>query len=272
MSEEYGTHAEYISWVLEDAKKRQAEIESYLKKAFSSYIEIRSAEVIIFSDISALDLADIINDYPLLLKPLTVICNIAGRSIERDLQIKNVNTYNPKLSKQEATAIAGYIKPFLPSYLELSTLSNIDRTEFVDKEIRKIKGRWEKRIVSSLNRLSPLRFKKRQFTAENEKYEIDAACPEEGAIKYSIDIKRIEARRDIHKRIDEIINKSNKLKSAFPQAKFAAIIYYPFIEEQINIHNRLSSENIDVICFASDSKDSIFNAVKMVLSSLGVIR
>lgn len=271
MGEEYGTHAEYFSWVLEDAKKRQIDIENGLKKAFSSFIEIRSVEVILFSNVSALDLADIIIDYPLLLKPLIVVCNIAARSIERDLQIKNVDTYNPKLNKKEATVIAGYLKPFLPNYLELSTLSNIDMTAFIDKEIRKMKGRWEKKIVASLNRLSPLRFKKRKFEIDNEKYEIDAASPEEGIIMYGIDIKRIEARKDIHKRIDKIINKSNKLKNAFPQSKFAAIIYYPFIEEHINIHNRLSSENIDAICFASNSEDSIFNAVKMILSGLGAV-
>lgn len=181
-----------------------------------------------------------------------------------------MDTYNPRLNRDESTLIAGYIKPFLPNYLELSTLSNIDRTAFIDKEIRKIKGRWEKKIVASLNRSSRMRFRKRKFEVDNEGYEIDAASPEDGKIKYGIDIKRIEARRDIHKRIDEIVNKSNKLKRAFPESKFAAIIYYPFIDEHINIHNRLSSENIDAICFASDSEDSIFNAAKMILSGLEV--
>lgn len=85
MGEEYGTHAEYFNWVLEDAKKRQIEIETGLKKAFSSFIEMRSVEVILFSNVSALDLAEIIFNYPLLLKPLIAICNIAARSIERDL-------------------------------------------------------------------------------------------------------------------------------------------------------------------------------------------
>jgi len=270
MDREYGNHAEYISWVLEDANERQIDIESGFKEAFSSFIETRSVEVILFSDVSALDLANVIIEYPRLLKPLIVICNISGRSIERDLQIKNVNTYNPKLNKLEATAISGYIKPFLPSYLEISSLSKIDRMAFIDKEIRKKKGRWEKEIIDSINQFSDIKFKKRKFKINNEKYEIDAASPEEGLIKYGIDIKRIEARKDIHKRIDEIINKSNKLKEAFPHSKFASIIYYPFIEEHINIHNRLSSENIDIVCFASSLKDSIYNAVKIVLSGLGI--
>jgi len=61
-----------------------------------------------------------------------------------------------------------------------------------------------------------------------------------------------------------------KLKSAIPVAKFAAVIYYPFIDEQINIQNRLQSVNIDNIVFAAESKESIENAIRLLLSSLGV--
>lgn len=50
------------------------------------------------------------------------------------------------------------------------------------------------------------------------------------------------------------------------------VIYYPFIDEHINIQNRLSSDNIDVISFASESRDSIENAVRMLLARLGVDR
>ena len=51
---------------------------------------------------------------------------------------------------------------------------------------------------------------KRSFKWEGDSYEIDAASPIiTGAdIRYAIDIKRIEARRDIHKRSDEIVNKA----------------------------------------------------------------
>jgi hypothetical protein len=79
----------------------------------------------------------------------------------------------------------------------------------------------------------------------------------EGVIQIGIDVKRIEARRDIHKRCDEIVNKAAKLKALFPQAKFGVVIYYPFIEEQVNIQNRLRSNNIDSVVFASASKESI---------------
>ena len=98
---------------------------------------------------------------------------------------------------------------------------------------------------------------------------MDAASPKSGEIKVGIDIKRIEARRDIHKRCDEIVNKAAKLKSAFPSSKFGAVIYYPFIEEHSNVQNRLRSDNIDGLVFSSAAKDSIENAVRILLSTLG---
>ena len=67
-------------------------------------------------------------------------------------------------------------------------------------------------------------FKKRKFAYNNNEYEIDAAYPIEGDIIVGIDVKRIEARRDTHKRCDEIVNKANKLKAAFPYSYFIAAI------------------------------------------------
>ena len=264
----YGTHADYMDWVKDDANSRQETIENTLRKAFSNFIEKREVEVIAFSSMTALDLAEAIIDHPLILKPLLAACNIAARAIERDLSIKNVDTYSPRLSDDEAKVIAGYIKPFLPSYLEIPAISQIDRIAFIDKEIRKGKGRWEKKILESLDRFGSLQFHKRMFVAEEEQFELDAASPKSGDIKVGIDIKRIEARRDIHKRCDEIVNKAAKLKSAFPDSKFGAVVYYPFIEEHINIQNRLRSDNIDGVVFASEAKESIENAVRMLLSTL----
>ena len=198
-----------------------------------------------------------------------------GETLQKDigdLGIKNVDTYNPKFSKQEATAIAGYVKPCLPPYLEIPALSNLDRIEFIDKEIRKRKGQWELAILKALNRFGSVPFKKRMFKSGGEPFELDAASPEKGPVKIGIDVKRIEARRDIHKRCDEIVNKAAKLKSAYKDATFAAVVYYPFIDEHINIENRLSSENIDAVVFASHSADSIENAVRMLLAQLGVAR
>jgi len=268
----YGTHADYMGWVRDGANSRQKTIENVLRKAFSDFIEKREVEVIVFSSMTAFDLAEAIINHPLILKPLLATSNIAARSIERDLSIKNVDTYRPRLSADQAKVIAGYIKPFLPPYLEIPAFSQIDRVAFIDKEIRKRKGRWEKKVLESLNQFSSLQFHKRIFTTGGEQFELDAASPRSGDIKVGIDIKRIEARRDIHKRCDEIVNKATKLKSAFPDSKFGAIVYYPFIEEHVNVQNRLLSEDIEGVVFASEVKESIENAVKMLLPTLGVLR
>lgn len=261
-----------MAWVREDADKRLQTIETALREAFSGFIETREVEVIVFSGMTAFQLAEAIAGHPLILKPLLAACNIAARAIERDLSIKNVNTYRPRINEDQAKVIAGYIKPFLPPYLEIPCLSQIDKIAFIDKEIRKEKGRWEKLILENLNRFGIIPFKKRKFRVEDEEFELDAASPEFGDINIGIDVKRIEARRDIHKRCDEIVNKAAKLKSASPACKFGAVVYYPFIEEHVNIQNRLRSDNIDCVVFASEAAESVENAVRLLLSTLGVSR
>ncbi len=214
------------------------------------------------------DLAQAMLAYPLILKPILASCNIAARAIERDLGIKNLDTYTPHLTEDQVKIIAGYVKPFLPAYMELPTLGRIDQILYVDKEIRKGKGRWERQILEALNRHSQQVFRKRRFAVEGQEFELDAASPEKGDIEIGLDIKRIEARRDIHKRCDEIVNKASKLKAILPKAKFGAVIYYPFIDEHVNIQSRLRSANIDVVVFASESDESIENAIRMLLSTL----
>ena len=252
-----------------DAGTRRLATEEALRAAFEKFIEKRPLEVIVFSRLSVIDLASAISEQPIILKPLLSACNIAARAIERDLQIKNLNTYAPTLKKDYAAAIAGYLKPFLPPYLALSALSYLDRVGFIDKEIRKNKGRWEKNILRALNRYSEGVFKKRKFEVDGLQFELDAATPENGEILCGIDVKRIEARRDIHKRCDEVVNKAAKLKKASPGSKFAAVIYYPFIDEHINVQDRLHSDNIDAIAFATESEELINTAVRLLLSKLG---
>jgi len=266
----YGSHRDYMDWVKREADARQKAVEAALREAFSRFIERREVEVVVFLSMSAFDLARAILAQPLILKALLACCNIGARAIERDLNIKNLDTYSPRLSEDHAKVIAGYIKPFLPPYIEIPAFSRLDRVFYIDKEVRRGKGRWERRIVEMLNRHGQTCFRKRMFEAGGEQFELDAASPEEGNIQVAIDVKRIEARRDIHKRCDEIANKASKLKSVFPQARFGAVIYYPFIEEHVNVQNRLRSPDIDGIVFASESDESIENAVKLLLSALGV--
>lgn len=270
MPDGYGSHRDYIYRVKADVDARQKAVEAALREAFLRFIERREVEVVVFSSMSALDLAKAMLAQPLILKPLLACCNIAARAIERDLDIKNLDTYSPRLNEDHAKVIAGYIKPFLPPYLELPALSQVDRVAYIDKEIRKGKGRWERRILKALNRHGQTHFRKRMFEVGGEQFELDAATPEEGDIQVGIDVKRIEARRDIHKRCDEIVNKATKLKSAFSQARFGAVVYYPFIDEHVNIQNRLRSSDIGSIVFASESGESIENAVRLLLSTLKV--
>lgn len=270
MPEGYGGHKDYVDRVKADAAARQAAVEKALRAAFERFIETRQVEVVVFSGMSALDLAKAVLAQPAILKPLLGACNIAARAIERDLGIKNLDTYTPRLTDDHARVIAGYIKPFLPDYMELPTLSRIDYILYMDKEIRKGKGRWERQILDALNQFGQSQFRKRKFSSGGEEFEMDAAAPVKGDIAVGIDVKRVEARRDIHKRCDEIVNKAEKLKKMYPHAKFGVVFYYPFIDEHVNVQNRLRASRIDATVFASESEDSIHSAVRMLLSTLKV--
>jgi hypothetical protein len=270
MPEGYDSHADYMGWVKADSEARALEVRATLVRAFAKFVEIREIEVINFSAMTALDLAAAIKAEPRILKPLMACCNVAGRAIERDLDIRALDTYVPRLGEIQAAAIAGYLKPFLPQELAVPALSELDRFFFVDKEIRARKGRWEQTIVASLNAQSRYTFKKRRFEVGNESFEIDAAAPETGKIEVAIDVKRIEARRDIHKRADEIINKATKFKKKHPKGLFAAVVYYPFTSEHVNVQSRLESRYIDAVCFASQGEEQLGVAVGLLVDSLKI--
>jgi hypothetical protein len=264
----YGNQREYVSKVLPAATTRQKEIEKELRSAFSGYIEARKTDVVIFERMPATDLAKAIQKHPRILKALLAACNLAGRALKRDLKIENIDTYEPTLSEPQANAVAGYLLSFLPEYLEIPTLSRIDRISFIDKEIRKDKGRWEKLVCEALNKFGKTSFKKRKFEASGQFFELDAATPATGRVKVGIDVKRIEARQDIHKRCDEIVNKAAKLKSVFATAKFGVVIYYPFTQDHANVLSRLDSSNIDAVVFASSSAETIENAIRLLLAKI----
>jgi hypothetical protein len=270
MPEGYDSHADYMGWVKADADARSVEVRTKLIKAFVKFVEIREIEVINFSAMTAMDLAAAIQAEPSILKPLMACCNVAGRAVERDLDIRGLDTYVPRLSETHAAAIAGYLKPFLPQELAVPALSELDRFFFVDKEIRARKGRWEQTIVESLNNLSRYTFKKRRFEVGKEPFEIDAAAPLTGKIEIAVDVKRIEARRDIHKRADEIINKAAKFKRKHPKSLFAAVVYYPFTAEHVNVQSRLESRHIDAICFASQGAEQIGVAIGLLVDQLKI--
>jgi len=266
----YSTHRDYMKSASPAADKRHELVRKCAAEAFAPFIRTLQCKVIHFADINAAELGRILARYPILAKPLMALCNVAERAIERDLGLKNLNSYSPRFQKDWAKALAGYLKPFLPERMELDGFCAVDRLMFLDKEIRKDKGRWERRVRDVLSQAAEAAglkggFKKRLFESQDEEYELDAAYPSEGPISIGVDVKRIEARRDIHKRCDEIVNKASKLKNAFPRAKFIAFIYYPFTEEYTNIASRLRSEYVDVVVFATESSDSIRNAATAAL-------
>ena len=237
--------------------------------AFKRFVKEDRVQVIQLADVTVFDLAAILRSHPILLKPLAIAANIGERAIERDLGIRNVSTYRTRLDDQTAAAIAGYLKPFLPATVPIPTLIELDRIAFVDKEIRALKGRWEKRVTEALASVSGRRFRKRKFEVGGEQFEIDAASPEAGPIEAAVDVKRIEARRDIHKRIDEIVNKAHKIKQYRPETRFAAVIYFPFEDQHDQIRNRLADPAIDAVAFAGEMSDSISAAASSVLRALG---
>jgi hypothetical protein len=98
MPEGYDSHADYMEWIQAEAGARAALIRQSLIEAFSRFVELREVEIINFSAMTALDLAAAISSRPEILKPLMSCCNVAGRAIERDLDIRGINTYAPRLS------------------------------------------------------------------------------------------------------------------------------------------------------------------------------
>ncbi len=203
----YATHRDYLKRAMPAAEERGRVIRQNALDAFQDFLTEERCVVINFRDMNATVLGRILANYPVLAKPLMILCNVAERAIERDLGLKGLNSYNPRFRRDSAKALAGYLKPFLPDRIEL-----------------------------------------------------DAGYPASGTLEIGVDVKRIEARRDIHKRCDEIVNKAAKFKGVYPSARFVAFIYYPFTDEHTNVSNRLKSEDIDVVVFAGEHPDSIRNA------------
>ncbi|MEC1645121.1 hypothetical protein [Bacillus halotolerans] len=268
--EEYSSHREQVEQV-EGVLERSNQLQETLITAFEDYVFLKEVPFINFGSMNAQELAEAFKSYPIIVKSLLACVNVAGRAVKRDLDI-SLDTYKGKLTEEKAGILAGYIKPMLPNELAIPALCELDRWFYVDKEIRKFKGSWEKSIVLAFNNNSDSEFKKRKFKSGEDQYELDVASPVEGEIKIGVDIKRIESTRDIHKRADEIINKAIKFKKTYPQGKFFTIIYYPFPSEHLSLKTRLTDENIDGIYFAGESFSSVEQQVKYILSEINLLK
>lgn len=268
---EYSSHREQVE-ENQPSEKRVGDLNAALLTAFERVIEYRSAPFILFDLLSVEELTEAFFRYPIIIKPVLTCVNVAQRAIKRDLDL-DFDTYTTTVSERTAAQLAGYVRPFLPRVLGVSALMELDRFFWTDKEMRAKKGNWERVITLELNSLSTQLFRKRKFSVDGQAFELDAAVPATGEdIQIGIDVKRIESRRDIHKRSDEIINKASKFKRAFPNSKFVAIMYFPFPTQHLNLNNRLTDNNIDLIYFAGESKSSITLTVEMLLSQLGMLK
>ncbi len=268
MSQKYDSHSDYMEWVEEDAQSRKERVNAELIEAFSEFLGKESTPIIRFDNMNVRDLSAAIQSNPVILKALMASCNVAGRAIERDVGVRGMNTYEPRLKPQQAMAVAKYVKCFLPDKLQICALVELDRHFFVDKTIRAMKGRWEKQILSCLNAITDVPFAKRKFSVGHDDYELDAAAPATGDVEFGVDVKRIEARKDTHKRSDEVVNKAVKLKSRYPDARFGAVVYYPF--EHGKLRDRLESPAVDAVEFASSDRSQMKNAIHRLADSLGI--
>src|SRR5579883_507882 len=123
---EYSSQADYMVIVADRAGERVSAVREALRAAFASAIHTEQLEVIDLQSLSVMALGEAVAQYPVVLKPLLIAANIAARAIERDLDLRNVDTYGLRLSAEQAHAIAGYIKPFLPASLPLAALTELD--------------------------------------------------------------------------------------------------------------------------------------------------
>lgn len=87
MPDGYASHFDYMERVWPAAEVRSEDVVASLREAFSGFIEMRDVEVVIFSNMNALDLAKAILAQPLILKALLACCNgiLMGLSLQASL-------------------------------------------------------------------------------------------------------------------------------------------------------------------------------------------
>lgn len=262
---EFSDHSQQLISAMPTAE-RVEELYAEFNKAFSSSIIIKEVPFIQFGDMSAEELAKAFELHPIIVKPIIASVNVASRAIKRDLGI-NIDTYGKSLSVEKANILAGYLKPMLPKEIAIPALMELDRYFWTDKEMRAAKGRWEQKVIKFISKSLNLEVKKTKFTSHtNDQYELDGSYQtSDGNISLAVDVKRIEALQDIHKRSDEIVNKAEHFKSVYPNGKFYAFVYFPFPNQYINVKSRLSNPNIDDVFFAAETDSSIETAAQILV-------
>ncbi len=105
---------DYVRRAGPEADQRSEQVRNVARVAFRDDLREEKRLVILFSEINATQLGQILAKFPILAKPLMILCNVAERALERDLGLKNMNSYAPRFTGDTAKVIAGYLKPFLP--------------------------------------------------------------------------------------------------------------------------------------------------------------
>jgi len=235
-----------------------------VRDRLNTYITKREVEEVDFSVVTEKTLAEVLRAQPELLKPLIAASNMGKRAIRKELELE-LDTYRPKLSHEQSMRLAAFLLGCLPKKMLVETLVALDAYQWVDSEIRKAKGRWEKTFEKELAKLK-LEFKKRKFKTDGEEFEIDLAFPKRGDIRLAVDVKSIGHPSDKHKRGDEIVNKAVKFKKQYPKGVFIALVQYPFPLDRDEVERRLrtGTTDIDDVIFAGDDEDSIATAVAQI--------
>lgn len=130
LSSEYSSHRDQFESA-SPSSTRVKRLEEELNQAFEKFIKFKEVAFICFGDLNAEELAQALCRHPLIVKPILTCVNVAGRAIKRDLGI-NVDTYGDSLSLEQASLLAGFIKPILPDQIAIPALMELDRF-FLDR-------------------------------------------------------------------------------------------------------------------------------------------
>lgn len=235
-----------------------------LTSAFDSHVESRQVEYILFDEIPVETLAKAFFNCPNLIKAISSSVNLESRVVKHELEM-NSDTFTKSISTDTAGILAGYINAMHSKEMTVSALVELGRCFWTDKQMCKNKCKWEKKIPNA----SALKFKKHKILFGSEEYELDATTPEAGEnIDLGIDVKRIEAKQYIHKRIDEFVNKASKFKACLPTSNFFAVVYYTFPFNPTNLQTRNASSDINRVFFTDESIFSIQSTVEHLSSMI----
>lgn len=255
------TQIEYRMLFSHELDMREKELEQSVKRAFAKHVSSRDELVIDLSSVTADELRQLISDNPSnMIQILFRITGASPRSVARDLRIR-IGPETRGISAELALKLASYFRELLPYQLSIRAILFHDRIQRENELTRTYKGRWENYIRGLLSK-GGLQFAKRRFMVGKKTIEIDCTYPSKGDPAIAIDVKRIEALEDYQKRTDEINAKARELKSAYSPV-FIACIFFPFLEKEEMVLNRLDRTVIDRVYFQDETANMVAQVTEM---------